>query len=631
MSLIRQLRLLVIAVTITACTGSLLTTLWADKLYLESQLEVKNRDNAAALAISLSQQGGDLTSMQLLVAAQFDTGHYHSVRLTDINGRPMFELTSDAAPQSAPAWFTRLLPLESRPGVAQVSNGWNRIGTLEVVSHTAFAYGPLWNNTYRLLLMLALVGLIAGWIGTRILGCTRDPLARLIRQAQALSERRFVKSAVSPIPELSALTHAMNSMVDRLQSQFNEHAATVESLRIAATTDSSSGLPNRSHFINLLKEKTASSGSSGQFVLVRIRNLIELNQTLGQQKTDSAIRGLAGELNRLTAGNDAAIAGRLNGSDFAMYLPDLTATEPALRDLATQLRNALDVDHGSIQLAFSGSALETDTTPGRVFARADATLAIAENTPDGLAFATESITGAAAGGQDAWLADLRDTVSRRQIRIAWEPVISTNGSELARHAVIHAAWGQSDVFHSQTSWMPFAIRTGTISAIEEIAMELVTGDAGNFPHLKILDLSADTLKNATVVAHLVDMLQRHPGIAGQLCINLPESVVFADADFGRDISRTLRKAGARTGLYESGPCFTRMPVITEMQLDHIRIADGLLAELTETGASMAYVAGVISIARGAGIRCFLPFLDKKDMPALVQELGADGWINGSAR
>ena len=262
MSLIRQLWLLVIAVTITACTGSLLTTLWADKLYLESQLEVKNRDNAAALAISLSQQGGDLTSMQLLVAAQFDTGHYHSVRLTDINGRPMFELTSDAAPQSAPAWFTRLLPLESRPGVAQVSNGWNRIDTLEVVSHTAFAYGPLWNNTYRLLLMLALVGLIAGWIGTRILGRTRDPLARLIRQAQALSERRFVKSAVSPIPELSALTHAMNSMVDRLQSQFNEHAATVESLRIAATTDSSSGLPNRSHFINLFKEKTASSGAT---------------------------------------------------------------------------------------------------------------------------------------------------------------------------------------------------------------------------------------------------------------------------------------------------------------------------------------------------------------------------------
>ena len=174
----------------------------------------------------------------------------------------MFELTSDAAPQSAPAWFTRLLPLESRPGVAQVSNGWNRIDTLEVVSHTAFAYGPLWNNTYRLLLMLALVGLIAGWIGTRILGRTRDPLARLIRQAQALSERRFVKSAVSPIPELSALTHAMNSMVDRLQSQFNEHAATVESLRIAATTDSSSGLPNRSHFINLFKEKTASSGAT---------------------------------------------------------------------------------------------------------------------------------------------------------------------------------------------------------------------------------------------------------------------------------------------------------------------------------------------------------------------------------
>lgn len=630
MSLIRQLWLLVIAVTVTACAGSLFTTLWADKLYLETQLEVKNRDNAAALAISLSQQGGDLTSMQLLVAAQFDTGHYHSVRLTDINGRPMLELKSDAVPHSAPEWFIRLLPLESRPGIAQVSNGWNRIGTLEVVSHTAFAYGPLWSNTYRLLLMLALVGLIAGWVGTRILGRTREPLARLIRQAQALSERRFVKSAASPIPELSALTHAMNSMVDRLQSQFNEHASTVESLRVAATTDSSSGLPNRSHFINLFKENTGVSKGSGQFILARIRNLIELNQTLGRQKTDGAIRGLAGELNRLTAGNDTAIAGRLNGSDFALYLPEMAATEPALRDLTVQIRNTLDVDHAALQLAFSGTAIEADATPGRVFARADATLAIAETASDGIAFAAGGIADAAAGGQDAWLADLRDTVAKRQIRIVWQPVVSPDGRELARQAVVHAAWGQSDVFHTQGTWMPFAIRTGTISAIEEIAMELVTGEAGNFPQLKILDLSADTLKNATVVAHLVDRLQRHPDIAERLCINLPESVVFADADFGRDISRTLRKAGVRTGLYDTGVRFTRMPVITEMQLDHIRIADGLLAELAETGASMAYIAGVISIARGAGIQCFLPFLDGRDMPALVRELGADGWIDSSA-
>ena len=127
------------------------------------------------------------------------------------------------------------------------------------------------------------------------------------------------------------------------------------------------------------------------------------------------------------------------------------------------------------------------------------------------------------------------------------------------------------------------------------------------------------------------MLHRHPGIADRLCINLPESVVFADADFGRDISRTLRKARVRTGLYETGPRFTRMPVITEMQLDHIRIAESLLSELADTGASMAYIAGVISIARGAGIRCFLPFLDQRDMPALVRELNADGWVDGGNR
>lgn len=138
MSLIRQLWLLVIVITATTCTGSLVTSLWSNRQYLEDQLQIKNHDNAASLAISLSQQSGDLESIRLLVAAQYDTGHYRRIRLQGPDGKVIVDLSDKPPPATTPEWFVRLLPIESAPGVAQVSSGWQQIGSLEVVSHSTF-------------------------------------------------------------------------------------------------------------------------------------------------------------------------------------------------------------------------------------------------------------------------------------------------------------------------------------------------------------------------------------------------------------------------------------------------------------------------------------------------------------
>lgn len=102
------------------CTGSLVTTLWSNRQYPQDQLQIKNHDNAASLAISLSQQSGDMNSIQLLVAAQFDTGHYRQIRLLDPEGKPLVNLFNKNQVTEAPGWFVHFLPIESPPGVAQV-------------------------------------------------------------------------------------------------------------------------------------------------------------------------------------------------------------------------------------------------------------------------------------------------------------------------------------------------------------------------------------------------------------------------------------------------------------------------------------------------------------------------------
>ena len=56
MSMYRQLWLAIIVSMLLALTGSLFASMLSARSYLQSQLSIKNADNAAALALSLAEQ-----------------------------------------------------------------------------------------------------------------------------------------------------------------------------------------------------------------------------------------------------------------------------------------------------------------------------------------------------------------------------------------------------------------------------------------------------------------------------------------------------------------------------------------------------------------------------------------------
>ena len=161
MSLMRRVWLLVLGVMLVSLLGSVAVSAGSMRHLLQTEVQLKNADNAAALALALSQQGGDAALMELLISAQFDTGHYQSVRWRKADGTLAFERSAAARASTAPAWFVALTPITVDPGLAQVSNGWNAIGSVEVRSHSAYAHDELWHGTLRTAALLAGVAAFA--------------------------------------------------------------------------------------------------------------------------------------------------------------------------------------------------------------------------------------------------------------------------------------------------------------------------------------------------------------------------------------------------------------------------------------------------------------------------------------
>ena len=139
MSMYRQLWLAIITSTLLAVSGSLLASIISARGYLQSQLSFKNADNAAALALSLSQSNPDPVSVELAVSAIFDSGHYELIRVVDPLGKVIVERSAPRGELEAPAWFINHLPIRTVPGHAQISDGWRQFGTITLISQSRFA------------------------------------------------------------------------------------------------------------------------------------------------------------------------------------------------------------------------------------------------------------------------------------------------------------------------------------------------------------------------------------------------------------------------------------------------------------------------------------------------------------
>ena len=169
MSMYRQLWLAIILSMLLALAGSVFASLLSARAYLEQQLSMKNADNAAALALSLSQQQPDAVSVELVVAALFDSGHYESIRIHDPQGKLLIERVAPVGNPGAPDWFVQRLPINSDPGEAQISSGWSQFGSISLVSHRRFAYQALWTSIKEMIIALTLASFIGGYLGSLIL------------------------------------------------------------------------------------------------------------------------------------------------------------------------------------------------------------------------------------------------------------------------------------------------------------------------------------------------------------------------------------------------------------------------------------------------------------------------------
>jgi diguanylate cyclase (GGDEF)-like protein len=622
MSLIRRVSLLMLLVVVLALIGGVVTTLIAARDTLQAQLVVKNRDNAQSLALALSQQKGDAALMELVLAAQFDTGHYRRIEWVGTDGRSMFQREAQASATLAPDWFVRWLPVSAEPGVAQLSDGWRAIGQLQLVSQSAYALDALWRAGVRAAELLALVGALGGLLAAWGLRAIRRPLDAAVEQANALQKGQFVTVDEPRVAELKPLARSMNTMVSRLSTMFDAQAKQVEALRQQAQTDALTGLFNRRQFMLEAQQRFESSSGDPQGLLLwRVQDLDGLNRRLGHAAVDQMLRTLAQTLGSSDE-DDQPLLGRLNGSDFVLAVSRLDAQVLA-RALMARLRGALAGDAAASVVAGVAEGAQGVGLPAAM-AAADRALAQAEAEGPYTVVARPCAGNLPTLGEGDWQRQLLQALDEQRSSLAEYPVRDAAGVLMHLDCPLRVQLRRDGAFESAANWLALATRSRLTTALDQRAVSLALQQIQRDGVARCVNVAAASLLATEFVAAVSVQLQAAPQAAAKLWTDIPETLAVSHPGVIQELTRRWRPLGVHVGLEHAGAALSGLTRLYELGLDYVRIDARFLGGIGHDADVRRHAEGLVALLRGIGLGVYAEGVAQPDDLRVLWSLGFDG-------
>jgi diguanylate cyclase (GGDEF)-like protein len=597
--------------------------------YLESQLSIKNSDNALALALSLSQSHPDPISVELAVTALFDSGHYELIRVTDPLGKTLVERTAPLGDLEAPAWFARRLPIHAVPGEAQISHGWQQFGTVTLISHSRYAYGALWKSACEMTMALALAGLIGGYLGSLVLRRLRRPLTAVIAQATAITERRFVTIDEPAVPELKQLAAAMNATVGRLKAMFEEEAARLEMVRREANFDSLTGLANRDHFMARLRQSLdAEDAANGALLLVRLADLAGVNRRLGRAATDDLLRRTGAALNHCAEQSSQGIAARLNGADFAVMLPGESNARAVSAELLRTLIEVAtpfvkDETAASIGTGIYSHGMEL----GTLLSRVDSALASAEATGSNAVREVETdAPDELPRTSEQWSQMIHRALDHQWVRLVSFPVIDLAGRLSHRECPLRLMFDEKGEWIPAGRFLPIAERLRLTPALDLAAVSLGLQDLKLQPELAglAINLSASSVADANFRRQLLALLGAQRDLSSRLWLEVAESGALKHLDMFRDLCYRLKALGCRIGLEHFGHQFSQIGLLHDLGLDYLKVDSSFIRGLESNAGNAAFLKGLASIAHNIGLQVIAEGVVSSAEYDALTSIGFDG-------
>ncbi|MCL2892703.1 cyclic di-GMP receptor LapD [Brenneria tiliae] len=633
MSLYKQLLIAICLFVLIIFSGSFFVSLENSREHSNNQLRSHAQDAATALGLSLTPNIDDPAMVELMVSSIFDSGYFSSIRVRDLKTDNItLERTASPEVPDVPAWFVRLVNLQPGAGEAIVMRGWEQAAKVEVVSHPMFAVTRLWKSSLATLIWLLSCGTLGVLLGAILLRRQLRPLDYMVQQSLAITRREFLSQPDLPsTPEFRRVAQAMNLMVSKLKTLFEEEAERSERLRQDAYQDPQTGLANRRAFDIQFQDKLADDETSpGFLIMIRIQDLSGMNQRLGGHRTDTLLASI-GQIIRITQKQyvtTESLSARIRGGEFALLCPGLVDKE------AFALIGELTRNIESLYLTG-----ETDVSPVARFCmvpfrpgdsaqslliHGDQALTSAESHADTTTVDKPQPSEQVETDRHMWFNRLDPILEQERLQLFLQPVVEClNPDKVLHHKVLARIEDEQGKSIAAGRFLPWVQRFGWNTRLDQTMLKLVLDYLRRHEGTLALSLSCNTVLDLSLMARLLAPLKQQPHLAGRLILELDENQLPDSTQFDALI-KLLNEYGCALGLQHFGGRFNMIGNLSQWGLAYLKIDGSYIRDIDREEDKKMFIEAMYRATNSIALPLIAERVETAGELAVLQEMGLQG-------
>ncbi len=597
--------------------------------YLRLQLTTNSQDTATSLGLSIRPYliDGDMAGMQSLVDIIFDRGYYQEIYLQNMDGNPIVRRVQDLRVAGVPEWFVMTIPLEVPAASTLITSGWHQAGELWVTSHPGHAYEQLWRQFKKDLFRMVVAYGLALLIATTLIAWLTRPLRAVERLALGIAERHFDQLETIPkTRELGRVVTAMNHMSGKLKLALEELTEYADSMRIEAFSDHLTGLNNLRRFEATLDKllRSEESGLQGAVAKLELEGFGQLCEQHGFEAGELALKDVAALLEMTFEGFPGAMPARIGSTEFAVLLPNSSATEAA--SFGARLRESAMSLSDRIQLNVGIACYTGGMRAGSVMGHAASALETARAKDERWALMASDEARSDQKDPAEWREMLLHALSNKNIEIVLQPIRDCREKKTLYYEVLARLVGDNGELISAGAVVPLAKRLGRIQEFEQSVIQRALAfvkDYGGDINVAI-NLSFQSIHEPKFLDWLFAELSTFGDLCGHLVLEISEHEVALDMATSKQIVRRAHEFGVRVAVEHFGVTFAGFTYLRELKPDFVKVDGSYVRGISQDADSRSFVHALVRFAHGLDIRIIGECTEHAADFATLGKLSVDG-------
>jgi EAL domain-containing protein (putative c-di-GMP-specific phosphodiesterase class I) len=226
-----------------------------------------------------------------------------------------------------------------------------------------------------------------------------------------------------------------------------------------------------------------------------------------------------------------------------------------------------------------------------------------------------------------WLERLRRALDRGSFVLHFQPIVALSDRHISHHeALLRLADEPNGSLVAPGRFLPAAERYGLVRDIDRMVIDEVAARlaaAGDKRVRIAVNVSALSVTDATMLAHIERRLRWHGVEPSQLVVEITETAAISDMDSARIFCAGVLDLGCDLALDDFGAGFGSFQYLKHLPFSYLKIDGDFIRRLPVSRTDQLVVRALAGVVRGMGAQTIAEFVGDETTISMLRSYGVD--------